>query len=77
MYRWKLWLRRLQDDLQLSRQYDAPAWHAEVMAFTLDWTRSNASVPVDPRGDAVGTASALCHKWKVCAGSFEYAAQAL
>ena len=72
-----MWLRRLQDDLRLARQYDAQAWHAEVMAFTLDWTRGNGSVPSCPRGDAVETAKALCLEWNVCNSTNEDAAHAL
>ncbi len=51
--RWKLWLLRLQADLRLGRRYIAQAWHAEVMAFTLEWARSNDSLPVYPRGDTI------------------------
>ena len=75
--RWKLWLRRLQDDLRVGRQYDAQAWHAEVMAFTLAWTRGNDSVPVHPHGDPVETALALCIKWHVCSGGQMHAALTL
>ena len=64
--RWKLWVRRLQEDLRLGQQYDAKAWHAEVMAFTLQWARGNDSLPVHPCGDAVETSMALCRKWRVC-----------
>jgi len=77
MCRWKLWLLRLQEDLRLRRRYDAGAWHAEVMAFTLEWTRGNASVPVHPCGDAVETAMALCKKWRVCSSGREQPVQTL
>jgi hypothetical protein len=65
--RWRLWLHRLSDDLRLERPYDAEAWHAEVMRFTLAWTSGGgASPPLHPTGDAVQTALALCIKWGVC-----------
>ena len=75
--RWKLWLRCLQEDLRLGRQYDAQAWHVEVMAFTLQWTRGNDSLPVHPRGDAVETAMALYNKWLVCSSGHEQLKQTL
>ena len=65
--RWKLWLHRLSEDLRLGRPYDAPAWHTEVLRFTLDWSMGGgASLPLHPTGEAVQTAAALCVKWDIC-----------
>lgn len=59
--RWELWLKHLQDDLQLLRPYDATAWRMKSISFTHAWTRERSSFALKPKGDAVALSQMLFH----------------
>ena len=62
--RWALWLARLEADLAGGRAYDAAAWRAESLAFTLRWAWLRAQpLQVAPAGDALAVSRRLYEKY--------------